>query len=64
MPWNAFRYPPSMQNLPPPVREKAIEVANALLEQGCEEGKAIRVGIATARKWWRHHHCPGRRDGV
>jgi uncharacterized protein YdaT len=33
MPWTAQRYPSSMKNLPPIVREKAIEIANALLER-------------------------------
>jgi len=51
MPWNADYYPPSMNHLSPRVREKAIEIANALLEQGSDEGKAIRVGIAQAKRW-------------
>jgi len=51
MPWNTDYYPPAMNNLAPPVREKAIEIANALLEQGSDEGKAIRVGIAQAKRW-------------
>ncbi len=40
-----------MQNLSPEVRLKAIEIANALLEQGYDEGKAIRVAIAKAKQW-------------
>jgi uncharacterized protein YdaT len=51
MPWTAQRYPPAMQHLPPEVRLKAIEIANAMLDQGCDEGMAIRVAIATAKKW-------------
>jgi uncharacterized protein YdaT len=39
MPWNDERYPPSMRNLPPPVRGKAIEIANALLRQGAHRGQ-------------------------
>ena len=31
MPWNADYFPVSMKNLPPAVREKAIDIANALL---------------------------------
>lgn len=46
MPWNDERYPPSMRNLPPAVRGKAIEIANALLRQGRTEGSAIRIAIA------------------
>lgn len=51
MPWTAQRYPSSMKNLPPMVREKAIEIANALLEEGHPEGRAIRIAIARAREW-------------
>ena len=51
MPWTSERYPPSMQHLPVVVRDKAIEIANALLAAGDDEGKAIRVGIANAKRW-------------
>jgi uncharacterized protein YdaT len=40
-----------MEHLPPVVRSKAIEIANALLEEGHEEGMAIRIAIAKAKKW-------------
>lgn len=53
MPWTPERYPTSMKNLPEPVREKAIEIANALLEEGMEEGKAIRIAIAKSKEWAR-----------
>jgi len=55
MPWTARRYPPSMAHLPARVRKKAIEIANALLAEGMEEGKAIRVAIAKAKEWARRH---------
>lgn len=51
MPWTSFRYPPAMEHLAPFVRLKAIEIANALLAEGCDEGKAIRIGIAKAKEW-------------
>ena len=51
MPWDETYYPRSMQNLSPEVRLKAIEIANALLEEGYDEGKAIRVAIAKAKQW-------------
>jgi uncharacterized protein YdaT len=44
-----------MEHLPERVREKAIEIANALLEEGMEEGKAIRIAIAKAKEWARSH---------
>jgi uncharacterized protein YdaT len=53
MPWTTTRYPASMQNLPERVRDKAIEIANALLAEGYDEGRAIRIGIAKAKEWAR-----------
>jgi uncharacterized protein YdaT len=51
MPWTLERYPPAMRRLPPTVRAKAIEIANAMLAEGCAEGQAIRMAIAAARRW-------------
>lgn len=51
MPWSAAYYPASMKNLAPQVREKAIEIANALLSSGHPEGQAIRIAIARAKEW-------------
>jgi len=51
MPWDETYYPRSMTNLPPEVRLKAIEIANALLEEGCDDRKAIRIAIVKAKEW-------------
>jgi len=42
------------------VREKAIEIANALLAEGIEEGKAIRIAIAKAKEWGRRREPAAR----
>jgi uncharacterized protein YdaT len=55
MPWSSDYIPASMKHLPPIVREKAIEIANALLEEGMDEGKAIRIAIAKAKQWAERH---------
>jgi uncharacterized protein YdaT len=55
VPWNEDRYPPAMQRMSPIVRAKAIEIANALLEEGHDEGFCIRVAIARAHQWARRH---------
>jgi uncharacterized protein YdaT len=55
MPWNEDDYPASMRRLPERVRLKAIAIANALLEEGCDEGMAIRVAIARAKEWAQRH---------
>jgi len=53
MPWTLERYPPAMRWLPVVVRAKAIAIANALLADGHDEGQAIRIAIAAAKKWAR-----------
>ena len=53
MPWDEQYYPPAMEHLPPLVRQKAIDIANALLADGHDEGFAIRVAIARATAWAR-----------
>ena len=40
MPWYNGDYPPSYKNQPLRLREKAVEIANKLLEEGMEEGIA------------------------
>lgn len=41
MPWYNGDFPPSYKNQPAALREKAVEIANQLLEQGTDEGIAI-----------------------
>jgi uncharacterized protein YdaT len=55
MPWNKQDYPPSMKNLDARVRNKAIEIANALLEEDYEEGRAIAIATAKAEEWDQNH---------
>ena len=50
MPWSKNDYPASMKNLEPHVREKAIEIANALLRDNTDEGRAIAIATAQARE--------------
>lgn len=51
MPWTKDKYPDSLKNFMAPVRNKAIEIANALLEDGMEEGRAISIATAQAKEW-------------
>jgi len=43
MPWYDGDYPPSYKNQPEELRRKAVEIANALLKEGVEEGIAIAM---------------------
>lgn len=44
-----------MKHLPPAVRDKAIEIANALPAADRPEGQAIRIAIARAKQWAQRH---------
>jgi len=55
MPWTYSRYPVSMTRLPDAVREKAVDIANALVAEGYAEGNAIAIAIAQARRWAKRH---------
>lgn len=57
MPWSKDDYPASMKNLDPKVRNKAIEIANALLRENYSEGRAIAIGTAQA-----HEYVEGKSD--
>lgn len=52
MPWYNGDYPPSYKNQPVKLRDKAIEIANALLKEGVEEGIAIATGLKRAREFF------------
>ena len=55
MPWTEQRYPAAMRKLPPVVRNKVIEIANALRAEGMEQGLAIRIAITKGKQWAEHH---------
>jgi uncharacterized protein YdaT len=62
MPWNNEYFPVSMRHLSEPARDKAIAIANALLAEGMDEGKAIRIAIAKAKAWAVEQGLPARDD--
>lgn len=55
MPWYNGDYPPSYKNQPVELREKAVEIANALLLDGAEEGIAIATGLKQASELLENH---------
>lgn len=55
MPWDMNDYPASMKNLDEPVKKKAIDIANAMLDEGYEEGRAIPIAIEQAKEWSKNH---------
>lgn len=50
VPWTADHPPVAMRHLGGPVRD--VVIANALLAAGHDEGLAIRVASAGAKRWW------------
>lgn len=51
MPWTKSDYPDSMKNLNEYTRLKAIDIANAMVEDGYEEKRAIPIAINQAKEW-------------
>lgn len=51
MPWNMDDYPSSMKNLGEVTRKKAIDIANAMIDEGYDEGRAIPIAIDQAKEW-------------
>ncbi|MFZ4451471.1 DUF2188 domain-containing protein [Salibacterium aidingense] len=52
MPWTLNDYPSSLKNLDKPERKKAIDIANAMLDEGYEEGRAIPIATEQAKEWY------------
>ncbi|KDN55475.1 DUF2188 domain-containing protein [Flavobacterium seoulense] len=51
MPWTKKNYPDAMKNLSVKIRNKAIEIANAILRDGkLDEGAAIATSISKAKE--------------
>lgn len=53
MPWYNGDFPPSYKNQPVKLREKAVEIANAVLAEGADEGVAIATGLKQARAFFK-----------
>jgi uncharacterized protein YdaT len=52
MPWDKKNYPDAFKNLNAKIRNKAIEIGNALVEkEHMEEGRAIAIAISKAKEW-------------
>lgn len=56
MPWTKDDFPPSLKNLKPVVRKKAIEIANALKEDGYNDQRSISIATHQAEEWFKKRH--------
>ena len=65
MPWTKSDYPDSLKNLPAEVRNKAIDIANALLkETKMDDGIAIATAISRAKDWSANRGKPTEKKNV
>ncbi len=64
MPWDKKNYPASLKNFMAPVRNKAIEIANAMLAEGNDEQRAIAVATAKAEEWATNRNIKIRKDNA
>lgn len=64
MPWDKNDYPNSLKYFMAPVRNKAIEIANAMLADGNDEQKAIAVATAKAEEWAANRNMKIRKDNA
>ncbi|REJ08123.1 DUF2188 domain-containing protein [Halobacillus trueperi] len=52
MPWDTDDYPSSFKNLETSIRKKAIDIANAMIDEGYKEGQAIPIATEQAKEWY------------
>ncbi|PKR77879.1 hypothetical protein CEY16_08090 [Halalkalibacillus sediminis] len=62
MPWDTNDYPSSLKNLNEATRNKAIEIANAMLEDGYTEGQAIPIATSQAKEWYEEADSSERKE--
>lgn len=51
MPWTEQDYPNSFKSLDEITRNKAIDIANALLDDGYEKARSITIATSQAKQW-------------
>ncbi|MGM8365423.1 DUF2188 domain-containing protein [Virgibacillus sp. W0181] len=51
MPWTMNDYPSSLKNLDKITKMKAIDIANAMVDEGYDEDSAIPIATEQAKEW-------------
>lgn len=62
MPWTMNDYPSSLKNFNPTMKKKAIDIANALVEEGYDEDRAIPIATKQAEEWYDNAGAKERSD--
>lgn len=61
MPWTKTDFPTAMKNLPQDIRNKAIQIANAMLaKRNMKVGIIIATAISNAKKWAKNRDFPSK----
>ncbi|ERJ11800.1 DUF2188 domain-containing protein [Haloplasma contractile] len=58
MPYSEDNYPNTMKNLSSKIRKKAIEIVNAMIDEGYDESQAIPIAIKQAKDFAATHNRP------
>lgn len=64
MPWTKKNYPQSLKYFMAPVRNKAIEIANAILAEGADDQKAIAIATRKAQEWGENRNLKIRKNNA
>jgi uncharacterized protein YdaT len=64
MPYTKKEYPVSLKNFMAPVRNKAIDIANALLIDGADESRAKAIATDKAEEWALKRSIKVRKDNA
>lgn len=64
MPWTYSDFPVSWKNFEPLVKNKAVDIANDLLEKGYDENRALAIATSQAQKWGDKREIPLKKVGA
>lgn len=62
MPWDMSDYPNSLKNFNKATKKKAIDIANAMIDEGYDEKRAIPIATEQAKEWYDNASKKERRD--
>ena len=54
MAWNMQDYPDSLKNFDKLERKKIIDIANALLDSGYSEERAVPIATSEGKEWYKN----------
>lgn len=64
MPWDMSNYPSSLKNFNQTTKKKAIDIANALVDEGYDEDRAIPIATEQAKEWYNDRNKQERKTEI